>query len=124
MFEIVIYDALRIVSGNSEPLRQSECGYAVDDAEIGCLGYASLLGSDLVQSNTENLGRRHRVNVLVGAEGFHKVAVAAQVGHNPEFNLGVVSGNDDPVGSGWHKCASDFLASLRSHRYVLQVRPD
>ena len=88
--EVVFDELLCFPPSDAQALGEAEGGYAVQDAEIGGLGDPALLGGDLFMRDAEDLRCRGAVDVDAGAEGFDQMGVAAQVGHDPQFDLGVV----------------------------------
>ena len=60
--------------------------------------------------------------ILAVAESIDEMRVTAQMCHDAEFYLRVVSRYDDSVRPARYKSLSDFLAPLCPYRYVLQIR--
>ena len=61
------------------------------------------------------------MNVPALTEGGAEVFITAQVGHDPQFNLGIVGRYNHSVRRPRHKGLADFLAAFRTHRDVLEI---
>ena len=103
------------------PFGQSEYGDTVYDAEIGCFGLASFFAGNFFQRFFVNLCGGSGMDVVPFAESLYHVRVAAQMGHDTQFDLGVV-GREEFTTWFRDKSLTDFFAFLVAYRDVLQVR--
>ena len=70
--------------------------------------------------DAEDLAGGGAVHVLAVGEGVEQAIVAREVGHDAQFDLRVVGGND-AVAVGGDKGGADAPAFLGAHRNVLQI---
>ena len=119
--EVFVDELLGFSPRNAHPLSKSEGTYAVDDAEIGRLGFASLVRSDLLQRLLKDFSSSCSMNVVALQEGFYKVLVLTEMRHNPQLDLAVV-GTEKELSGIRNEGFSHFLALRVSNRNVLQVR--
>ena len=117
---VAVDEHLGLVACNVQPLRQPEGTDAVQDAEVGGFGLAALVTGDLVQRLVINARGGDGVDVVVVGKGVKHRLVMAQVGDQPQLDLGVV-GTEEHVALGGDKGAADFLAVIGAHGNVLQV---
>ena len=69
---------------------QSERRNAVDNSEIGRFGPAPLFARHILFGRMEQQGRRRGMDILAVPERFDHRPVAAQVRHQPQFDLRIV----------------------------------
>ena len=119
--KIVVDKLLGFGARAVELLREPERRYAVQDTEVGGLGFAALLFGDLLNGHPEDLRRRGSVDILSAAESGEQMLVLREVRHEPEFDLRVVGTQDLAALIGNHRTA-DELSALRTDRQVLHVR--
>ena len=65
------------------PMRQPKDGDAIDNAEVGRLGLAALIGCYVGDGLVIYPGCRCGMYVVTLAEGIYHVGVTAEVGHDP-----------------------------------------
>ena len=102
-------------------LGQAEGPLAVDDPEIDGLGLAAHLRGHHLREETEDLGGGPGVDVLVLGKGVAEDRVAGEVGQDPEFDLGIVGGEDEAPLPG-DEGPADLPPLLGPDRDVLEVR--
>ena len=118
--EVAVDDVFGFLARYVEPLGQSECRYAVDDAEVGGLGLAAHVGCDVGGRHSEYACGGGLVDVLAPAEGFDQMGVVAEVRHQPQFDLRIVGGHQHVVARG-HEGFAQFASLRVAHGDVLQV---
>ena len=105
-----------------EPLRETEGGNPVDDAEIHHLRRAAHLRGDAFQRHTEDARGGRGVNVLTRLEGLDHRGISAERSHHPQLDLRIVGGKDHKIRAARHESAPDLASLLGTDRNVLQVR--
>ena len=88
--EIALYDLFGLLARNVEPLAQPEGRDAVDDAEIGRLGLASLVARHRIDRFAEEPRGRRGMDVLAVLECRDQRLVAAQMRHQAQLDLTVI----------------------------------
>ncbi len=119
--EIAIDVGLRLLAIDADLLGQAECAHAVDQAEVDRLGAASLVDGDLSQVHTEHFRCRGAVHVQIVLEGMQQAFVLGQVGHDAQFDLGIV-GSQQTIPRRGDERLTDAAAFGGADRNVLQVR--
>ena len=119
--EITVYELLRFRSGDFHSFRQAEGGNAIDDAKVGGLCLSSFIAADVFQWLVEDAGSGGGVNVFSFAEVLDEVLVLAQVRHDAQFDLRVVSREED-ISRSRHESLANFSPVFPSDRYVLKIR--
>ena len=99
---------------------QAEGTDAVQDAEVGCLGLATLITGDFFQRLVVDARCRDGMDVVVVGKGVEHRLVVAQIGNQAQFDLRVV-GAEEHVAVGGNEGTPDFLAVVGANRDVLQV---
>ena len=120
-FKIPVYQFFGFLTGNVHTLRQPEDGDAVDDAEVGCLGFAAHIGGYVINIHLIYFGGSGGMNVITAEEGINHILVLAQMCHDAQFDLRVV-GREELASVIGDEGFADFLAVLVTNGYVLQVR--
>lgn len=87
LLEVVLNDRGCLGAGNAEALAQAEGADAIDDAEIDHLRRAAHLGQHAVEFDAINTCCGGLVNVVALREGFDHRGIAAERGHDAEFDL-------------------------------------
>ena len=119
--QVSIYEILGFAAWYAQTFAQPEGADAVDYAEIGGLGFASLVIGDGVFAFVKYFGGSGAVDVFAFAEGFEHYAVAAERCHKPQLDLRVVAGHNF-VALGRAYESSAYTASLGgAYGDVLQV---
>src|SRR5690606_10223211 len=103
-----------------ELTRETEAGYAIDDAEIDRLGAATNHRVHVLDGNVEHLAGGHRVDVDAIMEGLSQCGNVGDVREETQLDLRIVGGNEDVA---W--CSDEGLANLATFlgadRDILQV---
>ena len=100
--------------------REAEAGDAVDDAEVDRLGLTADHRVHALHGHVEHLARRHRVNVDAIVEGLAQARNVGDVGEQAQFDLRVVSREQD-IARGGDEGFADLAAFFGADRDVLQV---
>ena len=119
--EIAVNQLFGFRAADVHSFGQSEYGDTVYDAEIGCFGLASFFAGNFFQWLFVNFCGGSGMDVVPFAESLYHVWVAAQVGHDTQFDLGIV-GREEFTTRFRDKSLADFFAFLVAYRDVLQVR--
>src|SRR5690606_8218074 len=82
---------------------QAKGRYPVDDPKIDGLGMAALFPADFFQGNVEDLGGGGGMDVLPPFEGLDHGVLLAQGRNDPEFDLGIIRGQQQMVPVPWDK---------------------
>ncbi len=85
--EIGVDRLLRLACGDSELLRQTERGRAVDDSEVDCLRAGALIVGDVLERDSRDLSRRTPMDVFAILEGLDERSVAGIVRNDSQFDL-------------------------------------
>lgn len=85
--EVVVDELLCLLVADVHPLRQSESGDAVNDAEVGLLSLLALCVAYVFDGLFPNLRRRGAVYVETLAECLDHVLVAREVRHYAKLDL-------------------------------------
>ena len=118
--EVSVDELLGLLARDAHPLGQSEGADAVDDAEVGRLGLAPLVGRDEGDVLVEYLGCRGRMDVMALAEGIDEILVLAQMSHETQLDLRVVGAEEELPLVGDERLAYLFSLCV-AHGDVLQV---
>src|SRR5690606_36970964 len=118
--EVAVDVVLRFAALDAEIARQAPGAHAVHQAEVDGLGGPALFAIDLVGVQVEHLGGGGAVDVGAVGEGVQQLFVAGQMGHDPQFDLRVVGGQDAPA-LGRDEGFADAPTGLGAHRNVLQT---
>ena len=102
-------------------MRQTEHCDAVDDAEVGTFCLRTLVARYTVKTLLVYLRSRCCVYVVALAERLNHVGVVAEMRHDAQLYLTVISGEEQTARLG-NETAAYVLAVLAAHGYVLQVR--
>ena len=118
--EIAVDNLFGLLAGNLQPLAQAEGRNAVDDAEIGGLGAAALLGGHFVEGFVEQFGGRRGVDVLAVGKGRDQRFVARKMRHQPQFDLTVVGREQQMLlVGGLSFCSFPFCSFLKNAKFRL-----
>ena len=119
--KITVYQLFCLTAAHFHPFSQTKGGDAVDDAEIGRLGLTALVTAHFIQTFLVDLCGGGAVDVMTFQEGGYHVLILTQMGHQPEFNLRIVGGEEQAA---WlrHECLTHFLTVRIADRDVLKVR--
>ena len=117
--------ALDVVRGfgarDPQALGEPEGALTIDDAEVHRLGDRAHLARDLVAGQVEEAGGGLGVDVGAAGECVRKTThAAAQVGEDPELDLGVIRRQQQAPGRG-HEGAANAPALGGPHRDVLHI---
>ncbi len=119
--EVTVDYLLGLLARYVETLAQTECRYAVYDAEVGGLGPPPLVVGNLVDALAVEPCRRCGVDVATLDEGFDKRIVAAQMRHEPQLDLRVIGRQQQMILIGGDEGCAYGLAKSVADRNVLQV---
>ncbi len=99
---------------------EAEGGDAVDDAEVDGFGAGAGFLVHRFRVDLEDFGGGEGVDVLAGGVGVEEEGVGGEVGHEAEFDLGVVGRHEDVAG-GAGEGGADFAAGGGADGDVLEV---
>ena len=114
---------LRLAAAYAELPGQTERRHAVDETEIDCLGGPALIGADRIGRRAEHFGGGGPVHIHVFRKGLAQTLVSGKLGHDAQFDLRIVGGNQHPP-LGRHESPSDPPSLPGARRNVLQVGID
>ncbi len=117
---IAVDKHLGFLARDIQALCQTKSADAVQDAEIGRFGLASLVTGDLFQGFVVDACSGDGVDVMVVGKGVKHRFVVAQVSDQSQLDLGVVR-TEEHVAVGGNEGAADLLALVNTHGDILQV---
>ena len=119
-FEIAVDQLLGFSARDAESLRKAEGRDAVDDAEVGGFGLATLVARHFFDGLVEDARGGGGVNVVAGVEVGDHVLVAAEVSHDAQLDLRIVGAEEGAILVG-HEGFANFAAVFSANGNVLQV---
>ena len=120
--EVFVDEAGAFWSGDAETLGEAEGADAEDDAEVDHFGGAAHVLRDLVIGDAEDACGGGGVDVSAHVEGVDHGWVAAEGGHDAEFDLAVVGAEEDHVRGGWDEGLADGASLFAADGDILEVR--
>ena len=106
---------------NLQIARQTKTAHAVNQPEVDDLGIAALLTADLAHRHAKHLGSGSAVHVHAIGECLEQGFVTADVGHDAQLDLRVISAGNHTARRG-DKSFTDTATFRCFHRNVLQIR--
>ena len=119
-FEIGFHVGSGFLVGNAQLAAQPERADPVDDAEIDSLGLPPHRRVHCAGVDPEHLSGGQGMNVQAFVERLFQHVDSGDMGQEPQLDLGVVQGHQDPSGFG-HEGVADFSAVFGPDGNVLQV---
>ncbi len=106
---------------DAEVAGQAERAHAVNQAEVDHLGITTLLAGDFRCRCAENFSSSGTMNIHAFGKCAQHVLIARDVGHDAQFDLRIVGGNNHAI-FGRYKRFADTPAFGGANRDILQVR--
>ena len=100
------------------PFGKTKYGYAIDDTEIGSLGFTAHVGTYVFQVDLINFGSSGRMNIVIAKESINHILILAKVCHDAQFDLRIVGREEEAAFIGDESLA-DFFSILVADRDIL-----
>ena len=119
-FEIAIDELTGFSALDFQSFSQTEYGDAIDNAEIGSFSFSPLVAGHIFYLFLIDIGSCGGMDIMPFFEGLNHILIVAEMSHDPQFYLAVVSGEEE-TSIFRNEGFTDFLSVLPSYGDVLQI---